>query len=103
MLLPTTRTELMVLRLMEMPSLAVAAGAPGVRVMQLSTTMKEGSEMRIRMYLEKDVIGYETEAGVPRALREGRLGKVIVCAVDAPVLLMIRTGPPPPDCSSVRG
>ena len=48
-LLPTTKTELLVPRLIGMPPLAVAAGAPGVRVMLLSTTMKEGSEMRIGM------------------------------------------------------
>lgn len=126
-LLPITRIELLVPRLIGMPPLAVVAGAPGVRVMLLSTMMTRASEMRIGIFLEEVDIVDRTEVGVAglpgegplvrvivRAVEapvllimrargaapegEGTLGKVIVCAIEAPALLMIRTGGAAPGC-----
>lgn len=90
-LLPTTKIEPSVPRLMGMPPLAVAAGAPGVRVMMAlapSPTRIEGGfpGTRMGMYIWP---GAGVGVGGPR---RGALGKVILWAVEAPMLLMMRTG-----------
>jgi hypothetical protein len=112
---PTTRTETASLalvpdpgpgvgvgprpRLTGTPPLTVAAAAPGVRVMLPATMMAAGmesdgfeSEMMIGMEFGPRIVVPAPGVGAGVVEAEGGVGKVMLCAIEPPSELMMRTG-----------